>query len=174
MNYGGASVVISGMAPNAQIISYKVCSASGCPTNASTAAVNQAIADGVDSLNFSIGPNSGPARSPWADSTEVAFLEAFKVGISTATSAGNSGAGDSTIYKLPPWALVTGNTQHGRIFGYPVTINPGSDNLNSIALLASSDLAPTLGANLNNVQLVWGDSVGNLEGCFLHLRNVLV
>ena len=165
VNYGGASVVISGMAPNAQIISYKVCSASGCPTNASTAAVNQAIADGVDSLNFSIGPNSGPARSPWADSTEVAFLEAFKVGISTATSAGNSGAGDSTIYKLPPWALVTGNTQHGRIFGYPVTINPGSDNLNSIALLASSDLAPTLGANLNNVQLVWGDSVGNLEGC---------
>lgn len=61
--------------------------------------------------------------------------------------------------------MVTGNTQHGRIFGYPVTINPGSDNLNSIALLASSDLAPTLGANLNNVQLVWGDSVGNLEGC---------
>ena len=165
VNYGGADVVISGMAPNAHVISYKVCDASGCATSASTAAVNQAIADGVDSLNFSIGPQSGPARSPWADSTELAFLEAFKVGISTATSAGNSGPGDSTIYKLPPWTLVTGNTQHGRIFGYPVTVNPGSDNLGSIALAASSDLAPALATNLTNKELVWGSSSGNLEGC---------
>ena len=165
VNYNGAQVVISGMAPNAQVIAYKVCDASGCPTNASTAAVNQAISDGVDALNFSIGPSSGPARSPWMDSTELGFLEAFKVGISTATSAGNSGPGDSTIYKLPPWALVTANTQHGRIFGYPVTINPGSDNLGSIALPASSDLSPALTADLNNLELVWGGNVSNLEGC---------
>lgn len=165
VNYGGAQVIISGMAPNAQVISYKVCDDGGCPGNASTAAVNQAIADGVDALNFSIGPQTGPARSPWTDSTELAFLEAFKVGISTATSAGNSGPGDSTVYKLPPWALVTANTQHGRIFGYPVTINPGSDNLGSIALPASSDLAPALTTNLNNLNLVWGGNVGNLEGC---------
>ncbi len=165
VNYGGATVVISGMAPNAQVISYKVCNDSGCPGNASTAAVNQAIADGVDSLNFSIGPQSGPPRSPWTDSTEVAFLEAFNVGISTATSAGNSGPNDSTIYKLPPWALVTGNTQHGRIFGYPVTINPGGDDLESIALAASSDLAPALATDLTGLDLVWGGSSGNLEGC---------
>lgn len=165
VNYGGANVVISGMAPNAQVIAYKVCDDSGCPGNASTAAVNQAIADGVDALNFSIGPTSGPARSPWTDSTELAFLEAFKVGISTATSAGNSGPNDSTVYKLPPWALVTANTQHGRIFGYPVTINPGSDALGSIALPASSDLAPALATDLVGLQLVWGGNVGNLEGC---------
>lgn len=165
VNYGGAQVVISGMAPNAQIIAYKVCSSTGCPTNASTAAVNQAIADGVDVLNFSIGPSGGPARSPWTDSTELAFLEAFRVGITTATSAGNSGPADSTVYKLPPWALVTGNTQHGRIFGYPVTINPGSDNLGSIALPASSDLAPALTTDLTGLDLVWGGNSGNLEGC---------
>jgi len=165
VNYGGANIVISGMAPNAQVIAYKVCDDSGCPGNASTAAVNQAIADGVDALNFSIGPTSGPARSPWTDSTELAFLEAFKVGISTATSAGNSGPNDSTVYKLPPWALVTANTQHGRIFGYPVTINPGSDALGSIALPASSDLAPALATDLVGLQLVWGGNVGNLEGC---------
>ncbi len=165
INYGGAQVVISGMAPNAQVISYKVCDDGGCPGNASTAAVNQAIADGVDSLNFSIGPQSGPPRSPWTDSTELAFLEAFKVGISTATSAGNSGPNDSTVYKLPPWALVTNNTQHGRIFGYPVTINPGSDNLGSIALAASSELAPALATDLTGLDLVWGGNSGNLEGC---------
>lgn len=105
VNYGGAQVVISGMAPNAQIISYKVCTASGCANSASTAAVNQAIADGVHVLNYSIGPNGGPADSPWLDTTERAFLEAFNVGVVTATSAGNSGADASTIYKLPPWRL---------------------------------------------------------------------
>lgn len=165
VTYGGAQVVISGMAPNAQVISYKVCDASGCPNSASTAAVNQAIADGVDALNFSIGPRNGPARSPWTDSTEVAFLEAFNAGISTATSAGNSGPGVSTVYKLPPWALVVGNTQHGRIFGYPVTINPGSDNLASIAILASTDLAPALSTDLVGKQLVWGNSHANKLGC---------
>ncbi|MDD4042336.1 MAG: S8 family serine peptidase [Anaerolineaceae bacterium] len=166
VSYGGASVVISGMAPNAHIIAYKVCVVGGgCATPASTAAVNQAIADGVDSMNFSIGPQSGPARSPWADSTEVAFLEAFKVGISTATSAGNSGPGDSTIYKLPPWALVVGNTQHGRIFGYPVLINPTTDALDSIAILASSDLAPALGVDLVGKDLVWGGNLGDKFGC---------
>lgn len=165
INYGGAQVIISGMAPNAHVIAYKVCSASGCPTNASTAAVNQAIADGVDVLNFSIGPTSGPPRSPWMDSTELAFLEAFNVGVTTATSAGNSGPAESTIYKLPPWALVTGNTQHGRVFGYPVTINPGSDDLGSIALPADSGLAPALTTDLTGLDLVWGGNAGNLEGC---------
>ena len=105
INYDGANVIISGMAPRARIISYKVCGSGGCPSSASTAAVNQAVADGADALNFSIGPTSGPARSPWLDSTELAFLEAFKVGVSTATSAGNSGPGDSTIYKLHPGQL---------------------------------------------------------------------
>lgn len=164
--YNGAPVTIAGMAPNAQLISYRVCTASGgCATSASTAAVNQAIVDGADALNFSIGPTSGPARSPWQDTTEKAFLEAFKVGVSTATSAGNSGPGASTIYKTPPWAAVVGNTGHGRIFGYPVTINPASDNLGSVALYASDDLSPALTQDLTNKDLVWGGSSNNKLGC---------
>lgn len=166
INYNGAIVVISGMAPNAQVLSYKVCTSSGCPSSASTAAVNQAIIDGADALNFSIGPTSGPARSPWQDTTEKAFLEAFKVGVSTATSAGNSGAsGASTIYKTPPWAAVVGNTGHGRIFGYPVTINPDSDNLGSVALYAADNLSPVLTQDLMNKDLVWGGNSNNKDGC---------
>jgi subtilisin family serine protease len=166
INYNGATVVISGMAPHAQIISYKVCTEGGCPGGASTAAVNQAIQDGADALNFSIGPSYGPARSPWSDSTELAFLEAFKVGVSIATSAGNSGPEDSTVYKLPPWAIVTANTQHGRIFGYPVTVNPSSANpLNSLALPASADLAPAMTTNITGAGLIWGGNHNNLLGC---------
>lgn len=165
VHYGDAVVTISGMAPRANVISYRVCDASGCATSASTAAVNQAILDGANSLNYSIGPRNGPARSPWLDSTEVAFLEAFKVGISTATSAGNSGPADSTVYKLPPWALVVGNSTHGRIFGYPITINPGPNQQESIAILAGEETADPLTIDLVGKELVWGGNHNNKLGC---------
>lgn len=164
VNYEGAVVTISGMAPRAQVLSYKVCDAEGCATSASTAAVNQAVMDGADSLNFSIGPRNGPARSPWSDSTELAFLEAFKVGVSTATSSGNSGPGESTVFKTPPWAIVTGNMNHGRIFGYPVTVNPGAAELKSLALPAGDGWTVPLTADLNGKTLVWGGP-DNKDGC---------
>ncbi|MEO1173782.1 MAG: S8 family serine peptidase, partial [Myxococcota bacterium] len=54
---------ISGVAPRANIIAYKVCAPS-CFFSDITAAVDQAIADGiVDVLNHSIG---SPGGSPWA------------------------------------------------------------------------------------------------------------
>jgi len=166
VNYGDAVVTISGMAPRANVISYLVCAPDGCYGNATNAAINQAISDGVDSLNYSIGPRSGPARNPWTDSTEMAFLEAFKVGVSVATSAGNSGPNAETIWKLAPWTLVTGNSTHGRIFGYPVTINPGANEQNSIAILAGENAAGPLGADLVGVDLIWGGNVENNKlGC---------
>lgn len=164
VTYSGAEVVISGMAPHAQVISYKVCDSTGCATSASTAAAQQAVRDGVDAMNFSIGPRSGPTRSPWMDSTEVAFLEAFKVGVSTATSSGNSGPGESTVFKTPPWAIVTGNMNHGRIFGYPVTVNPGAGELKSLALPAGDGWTVPLTADLNGKTLVWGGP-DNKDGC---------
>src|SRR5690606_28298682 len=47
-------VTVSGVAPRANVISYKVCMAIGCLSSATIAAVDQAIADGVDVLNYSI------------------------------------------------------------------------------------------------------------------------
>jgi len=43
---------INGVAPHANIIAYDVCTV-GCPSTASTAAINQAILDGADAINFS-------------------------------------------------------------------------------------------------------------------------
>ena len=61
----------SGIAPHANIISYQVCYAgsagdefAGCPEEAILAAIDDAIADGVDVINFSIG---GAESFPWED-----------------------------------------------------------------------------------------------------------
>ncbi|MEO8957452.1 MAG: S8 family serine peptidase, partial [Rudaea sp.] len=77
---------VSGVAPHANIIAYQVCfPTSGCPDEAILLAVDQAIADGVDVINFSIG---GSERFPWQDPLALAFLSARDAGISIAAAAG--------------------------------------------------------------------------------------
>src|SRR5581483_6267726 len=58
--FGVARGTISGIAPRAHLIMYRVCGADGCFSSDSVAAVQQAIADGVDVINFSIGGGTDP------------------------------------------------------------------------------------------------------------------
>ena len=115
--FSGAPLRISGVAPRANIIAYDVCftnTATGrglCPSSSSTAAVNQAIADGVvDAINFSISGGT----SPWTDSVSLAFLNATNAGIFVAAAAGNSGPGASTTSHIEPWVTTVAAAQHGR------------------------------------------------------------
>ncbi|WP_105101799.1 S8 family serine peptidase [Microbulbifer pacificus] len=93
---------VSGVAPHANIISYQVCfpANGGCPTEVMLKAVDQAIQDGVDVINFSIG---GGDRFPWEDATALAFLSAREAGISVSASAGNAGKGFYTLSHTAPW-----------------------------------------------------------------------
>ena len=113
---------ISGVAPHANIISYQVCYPSdedvaGCPGEALVAGIEDAIADGVDVINFSIG---GQDSHPWTDTVEMAFLAAREAGIVVAAAAGNSGqAGGTSEYfgaidHASPWLLNVAATTHGR------------------------------------------------------------
>ena len=86
---------ISGVAPHANIIMYDVCDVDGCPNSATNAGIEQAIIDGVDVINYSIG--TGAAIDPWTDENSVAFLAAREAGIFIATSAGNDGPGSETL-----------------------------------------------------------------------------
>ena len=76
----------------------------GCFNSDSVAAINQAVADGVDVINFSI---SGGAN-PYTDGVELAFLDAFNAGISVNASAGNSGPGAATSDHGGPWVTTVG------------------------------------------------------------------
>ncbi|WP_116947201.1 S8 family serine peptidase [Jiangella endophytica] len=105
---------IRGVAPHANVIAYDACAA-GCPGAATLASINQAIADGVDVINYSIG---SPAASPdpWTDTDAVAFLNARAAGIYVAQSAGNEGPGEATVGSPAdiPWSTSTGAAQHDR------------------------------------------------------------
>jgi len=106
---------ISGVAPHANIIAYRACGHDGCPGSALTDAINQAVADGVDVINYSIG---GPSSNPWNDEDAQAFLDAWEANIFVATSAGNSGPGAATLGSPAdaPWVMSVGAATHDRAF----------------------------------------------------------
>lgn len=121
---GAYTARISGVAPHANMIIYYACSASGCPTSSTTAAVDQAIQDGVvDSLNYSI---SG-GEDPWGDSTSLAFLSATESGIFIAAAAGNTGTSvpnaiPGTANHFEPWVTTVAAANHtGGPLGYILT-----------------------------------------------------
>ena len=53
---------ISGVAPHANLIAYDACTLTGCFGSSLVAAIDQAVADGVDVINYSIG---GGPPGPW-------------------------------------------------------------------------------------------------------------
>lgn len=102
---------ISGVAPHANIIAYDACQTS-CPNSGLLAAINQAIQDGVDVINYSIS-GSG---NPYTDPVEQAFLAAREAGVFVATSAGNAGPGAGTVAHRSPWLTTVAASTHNRAF----------------------------------------------------------
>ena len=114
---------ISGVAPGAWVMAYKVCGLEGCFPSDSAAAVAQAIVDGVDVINFSI---SGGAN-PFSDVVELAFLDAYEAGIVVAASAGNAGPGPDTTDHHGPWTLTVAANTQTRQFESTLTVTDGVD-----------------------------------------------
>jgi len=105
---------VSGIAPRARLAIYKVCWADrngdeGCASSDSAAAIDQAVADGVDVINFSIG---GPSTI-FAHPDDIAFLFAADAGVFVATSNGNAGPGAETTGTPAgiPWITAVGASQ---------------------------------------------------------------
>ncbi|XP_074592238.1 subtilisin-like protease SBT2.6 [Curcuma longa] len=96
----------SGMAPRARIAVYKVLyRLFGGYVSDVVAAIEQAVLDGVDILNLSIGPNSPPTttRSTFLNPFDAALLSAVKAGVFVAQAAGNGGPFPKTLVSFSPW-----------------------------------------------------------------------
>ncbi|MGB4595258.1 MAG: Ig-like domain-containing protein [Anaerolineaceae bacterium] len=155
----GVTTTISGVAPHAQIIAFDVCVPEepngACFSDATVMAVDDAIASGVDVINYSI---SGGAN-PYGDPVELAFLAATEAGIFVSTSAGNEGdtTGESSVAHRSPWVSTVAAATHARIFYTDVNFSntlyqniptlPGelpfnSDLVNSLVKFAGEDGNP--------------------------------
>ena len=120
---------LSGMAPRARLAMYKVCftgttsTNGGCASSATVSAVNQAIKDGVDVINYSIGPTAGGGLI--SDAQEIAFLNASNAGIFVAASAGNAGPVTGPSANLGPWHATVAASTHNRSIGANVVEGDG-------------------------------------------------
>ena len=112
-NYG----TISGIAPRARLSVYKACwtevAGAGCATGDLADAIDDAVADGVDVINYSIGSDS---QQVGADM--LAFLFANDAGVFVAASAGNAGPGAGTVGSpaVAPWLTAVGASTQSRDF----------------------------------------------------------
>lgn len=155
---------MSGIAPRARVAAYKVCweeegSDGGCATSDSVAAIDQAVEDGVDVLNFSI---SG-SRTNFLDPVEVAFLFAADAGVFVAASAGNSGPTASTVAHPGPWLTSVAASTHPRGGLGSVTFGNGT-TLTGQSLAANAVSGPFV--NAENVGKAGADPTA-VRLCFL-------
>lgn len=120
--YGIPRGTISGIAPRARVIAYKGLGNLGGYASDLAAAIDQAVADGVDVINYSIG---GGAAGPGAD--EIAFLFAADAGVYVATSSGNAGPDAATLGNpgTMPWLTTVGASTQSRFFEGTVVLGNG-------------------------------------------------
>lgn len=149
---------IKGVAPHANIIGYDVCDG-GCQGYSILASINQAILDGVDVINYSIG-SSAPSNA-WTDADAVAFLNARAAGIHVATSAGNDGPGAATLGSPGdvPWMTTVGATTHDRKYISSVVDITASDESTLPDIAGAGLSGPTDGA----FPVVYGGAYGNAK-----------
>jgi serine protease AprX len=93
-----------GVAPDAQIMSIKVCTVFGsCPSSAQLAGVQYALDNGASVVTLSIGGGPGSVSS----SARFAYNNALLAGMIATIAAGNSGSGTNTVTSPgstpPPW-----------------------------------------------------------------------
>lgn len=155
---------MSGVAPCAAVRTYKVCATNQCDGAWILAGMENAIADGVDVINFSISGGD----SPWSDGDRT-FLDAVGADIFVAASAGNTGPDTpdpvGEVNHLGPWVTTVAASTHSRNAAADGTLSvtgPGTPpaQLQNIPLATGS--APTPGTAGN---LPIRTHAANLRGC---------
>lgn len=118
---GFANGTAKGGAPQARIAVYKVCwNLGGCTFADVSAAIDEAIADGVDIISISIsGSNDLPF---YQDPVTISAYQAMKAGIVVAFAASNNGPTAKTVNHVEPWSVTVAATSHDRFIGSEVFI----------------------------------------------------
>ena len=103
---------VEGMAPRARVAVYKACwlrpeqTRASCNTSDLANAIDTAVADGVDIINYSVGSSMREVTAP----DDIALLAATKAGVVAIVAAGNEGPNLATIGSPAgaPWVITAG------------------------------------------------------------------
>ena len=109
---------IEGIAPRARVAVYKACwlrpadTRASCNTSDLANAIDTAVADGVDIINYSVGSSMLQITAP----DDIALMNATKAGVLAVVAAGNEGPNLGTVGSPAggPWAItVAASTRDG-------------------------------------------------------------
>jgi subtilisin family serine protease len=123
-SFGNAKGTAAGMAPNAHLAIYKVCSDHGCPESDILAGFESAIEDGVDVLSISFGAASLPY---YQDYIALGAFHAIQKGIVVSSAGGNRGPDRSTMQNEAPWFLTVGASTMDRSIRATVKLGSGDE-----------------------------------------------
>lgn len=154
---------MSGVAPCAQLRTYKVCPATTCPGADIQAGISNAIIDGIDVMNFSISGGT----SPWSDNDRN-FLDAVNADIVIAASAGNTSASITNpvgqVNHRGPWVMtVAASTQDVNLGPGLSATGPGTPPANTQNLLTNPGSNTPAAVPFTNLPIKV--SAANVEGC---------
>jgi subtilisin family serine protease len=115
---------ITGVAPKAYIGSYKVLDANGGTSDVIAKAIDDAVADGMDVINLSLGSYVTSYSDIAPTEVGIAAIEAAtRAGVVVTVAAGNEGPGAGSIgdYASAPDAITLGAIMNDRALGYAIT-----------------------------------------------------
>jgi subtilisin family serine protease len=139
---------IGGIAPRTRIAVYKACwlepggTRGTCATSDLVRAIDDAVADGVDIINYSVGSLS---ETDLDAPDDLALLDALDAGVLTVVAAGNDGPQLDTIGSpsSAPWVLTTAaSTQDGEFFDDGIEITAPADLAETIVMREASFTPP--------------------------------
>ncbi|PIA50859.1 hypothetical protein AQUCO_01200261v1 [Aquilegia coerulea] len=142
-----------GMATKGRIAMYKICWSAGCYNSDILAAMDQAVADGVDVISLSVGA-SGYAPEYVHDSIAIGAFGAIEKGVVVSCSAGNSGPDAFTATNIAPWILTVGASTLDREFPADVILGDGRI-FSGVSLYSGEPLKDS------DVPLVYADDCGS-------------
>lgn len=134
---------MSGVAPCAQVASYKACIGTACYDDMLVASAQQAIIDQVDVVNYSIGAGCG-YDTPWQASVD--FLAATQADVFVAAAAGNTAAEcpdpGGRVTNTAPWVTTVAASTSDRNLLPAISVHDAPDVLQDIGLISGSTTLP--------------------------------
>ena len=146
--FGARLAQVSGIAPRARVAVYKACflrpgdTRASCATSDLVQAIDAAVADGVDVLNYAVGSTDLDPAAPDA----IALLNAADAGVFASVAAGNGGPDDGTIESPggAPWVTtVAASSETGQRFIEALRVTD-STALNGLYAQVEASFTPPL------------------------------